>query len=74
MTEGILVTVFGGLGIVLHLMAIYTMARGVTGSGREAIQHTSRIHTTGSPNETPPGKGRETDLRLPCWLQLTLLG
>ena len=35
MTEGILVTVFGGLGIVLHLMAIYTMARGVT--GREEI-------------------------------------
>ena len=34
-TEGILVTVFGGLGIVLHLMAIYTMARGVTGSGRD---------------------------------------
>ena len=29
---------------------------------------------TGSPNETPPGKGRETDLQLPCWLQLTLLG
>ena len=31
-TEGIMVTVVGGLGILLHLMAIYTMARGVTGS------------------------------------------
>ena len=30
--------------------------------------------STGSPNETPPGKGREIDLQLPCWLQLTLLG
>ena len=32
-TEGILETVVGGIGILLNLMAIYTMTRGVTGSG-----------------------------------------
>ena len=41
-TEGIMVTVVGGLGILLHLMAIYTMARGVTGSS--SISGGSRKH------------------------------
>ena len=43
-TEGIMVTAAGGLGILLHLMAIYTMVRGVTGCSSSSISGGSKKH------------------------------